>query len=57
MTTQETIDNIKNLVSNMTQQQQADFIWAIICETTLKDATMDRVDGGYEIVLEMDIEE
>ena len=57
MTTQETINNIKNLVSGMTQQEQADFIWSIICETTIKYSTMDRIDGGYEIILEMDEED
>ena len=53
MTAQEIIDNIKDVVSSMSEQQQADFIWSIITQTTLKDATMDRVDGGYEIILEM----
>ena len=57
MNSQETINNIKNLVSDMTQQQQADFIWSIICETNLKDATMNRVDGGYEIILEIEEDE
>jgi hypothetical protein len=57
MKTQELINSIKDLVVGMSQQQQADLIWSIISETTLKDATMNRVDGGYEIVLEMDEED
>ena len=57
MKTQELINSIKDLVVGMSQQEQADLIWSIISETTLKDATMDRIDGGYEIVLEMEDEE
>ena len=57
MKTQELINSIKDLVVGMSQQEQADLIWSIISETTLKDATMDRIDGGYEIVLEMEDED
>lgn len=56
-TKQEIINSIKNVVSGMNHQEQADFIWAIITETTIKDASMDRIDGGYEIFLEIEEED
>ncbi len=57
MKKQEILDLVKNVVVGMTQQEQADFIWDIICETNINDATMDRIDGGYEIILEMSEED
>lgn len=47
------LNQIKELTQTMSQQEQADFIWEIISQTTLKDATMTRIDGGYEIILEL----
>lgn len=56
-TKQEIINSIKDVVSGMNHQEQADFIWAIITETSIKDASMDRIDGGYEIILEIEEED
>jgi len=53
----ETLKMIETLCKEMTQQEIVDFIWEVICKTTLEDATMDRVDGGYEMFLQMNDEE
>jgi len=54
---EEILKMVQVLCKEMTEQEQADFLWEVICETTLEDATMDRVDGGYEMFLEMNDEE
>ena len=53
----EILKMVQVLCKEMTEQEQADFLWEVICETTLEDATMDRVYGGYEVFLQMNDEE
>ena len=47
---------VQVLCKEMTEQEQADFLWEAICKTTLYDSTMDRVDGGYEMFLKLNDE-
>jgi hypothetical protein len=49
------LEVIAEYVSDFSHQESADFIWDVICQTNLIDATMDRIDEGYEIVLQMSL--